>query len=198
MINELIHRRIPHIFGSYLVAGTSLILFVDWLVNRYTLPEYYTTLCLFGVITIIPSVVILAYFHGAPGKDQWTKIEKIGVPANIIFIFLVLLICHRSNWWISQEINDAAINENILIGKIFTNLNDIDISVDYILKYGLDNYNDVANIELKVISDDKLKILYDEIIYYLNRENKYTVVASYFKKMNPYIKIKLGDKIYLK
>jgi len=99
LIKEVIHRRIPHIIGSYLIAGTSLILFVDWLVNRYTLPEYYTTLCLFGVIAIMPSVFILAYFHGAPGRDEWTKIEKIGVPVNIIFIFLILLIGHRSNWW---------------------------------------------------------------------------------------------------
>ena len=58
-IKELIHRRIPHIIGSYLIAGTSLILFVDWLVNRYTFPEYYTTLCLFGVIAIMPSVIII-------------------------------------------------------------------------------------------------------------------------------------------
>jgi len=103
LIKELIHRRIPHIIGSYLIAGTSLILFADWLVNRYTLPEYYTTLCLFGVIAIMPSVVILAYFHGAPGKDDWTIIEKIGVPVNIIFIFLVLLIGHRSNWWYEEK-----------------------------------------------------------------------------------------------
>jgi len=52
LIKELIHRRIPHIIGSYLITGTSLILFVDWLVDRYTLPEYYTTLSLFGVIAI--------------------------------------------------------------------------------------------------------------------------------------------------
>ena len=91
-IKDLIYRRIPHIIGSYLIAGTSLILFVDWLVNRYTLPEYYTTLCLFGVIAIMPSVFILAYFHGAPGKDQWTKIERIGVPVNLVFIFLFYLL----------------------------------------------------------------------------------------------------------
>ena len=117
MINELIHRRIPHIIGSYLVAGTSLILFVDWLVNRYTLPEYYTTICLFGVITIIPSVLILAYFHGAPGRDEWTKIEKIGVPANITFIFLVLLVGHHSNWWY-QEKNDATLRNFIFILRV--------------------------------------------------------------------------------
>ena len=105
LIKELIHRRIPHIIGSYLITGTSLILFVDWLVDRYTLPEYYTTLSLFGVIAIMPSVIILAYFHGAPGKDVWTKIEKIGIPANIIFIFLVLLIGHRSNWWTEKHLD---------------------------------------------------------------------------------------------
>ena len=180
-IKELIHRRIPHIIGSYLIAGTSLILFVDWLVNRYMLAEYYTTLCLFGVIAIIPSVIILAYFHGSPGKDEWTIIEKLAIPVNIIFIFLVLLIGHKSYWWISKEKNNAAINKDILIGKIFSNLNDIDIITDFILKYGLDNYDDVTYIKLKGISDDKLKILYDEIIYYLNRENDYpvTLVSIY-------------------
>jgi len=110
LIKELIHRRIPHIIGSYLIAGTSLNFICDWLVNRYTLPEYYTTLCLFGVIAIMPSVVILAYFHGAPGKDEWTKIERIGVPVNIIFIFLVLLIGHRSNWWFEKNTDDVVRN----------------------------------------------------------------------------------------
>ena len=76
-IKELIRRRIHHIIGSYLIAGTSLILFVDWLVNRYTLPEYYTTLCLFGVIAMMPSVIILAYFHGAPGKDSGQKLRRL-------------------------------------------------------------------------------------------------------------------------
>ena len=112
-IKELIHRRLPHIIGSYLIAGTSLILFIDWLVKRYTLPEHYTTLCLFGVIAIMPSVGILAYFHGAPGKDQWTRIEKIGVPVNIIFILLILFIGHKSNWW--SKDNNIEINNNYYI-----------------------------------------------------------------------------------
>ena len=85
-IKELLNRRIPQIIGSYIIAGTSLVLFIDWLAARYEFPEYYTTIALFGIITIIPSVFILAYFHGAPGKDQWTQIEKIGIPINILFI----------------------------------------------------------------------------------------------------------------
>ena len=67
-IKEILNRRIPHILGSYLAAATSLVLFIDWLAARYEFPEYYTTIALFGIITIIPSVFILAYFHGAPGN----------------------------------------------------------------------------------------------------------------------------------
>ena len=129
LIKELIHRRIPHIIGSYLIAGTSLILFVDWLVNRYTLPEYYTTLCLFGVIAIMPSVIILAYFHGAPGKDQWNMIEKIGIPVNIIFLLLILALGHRSNWWFEENADDISRNFYIHITS----------NEDYIENYYIDS-----------------------------------------------------------
>ena len=38
----------------------------------------------------MPSVIVLAYFHGAPGKDEWTKIEKFGIPVNVLFISLAI------------------------------------------------------------------------------------------------------------
>ena len=98
-ITEILKRRIPQILGSYLFAGSSLILFIDWLVARYAFPEYYVTLVLFGIISILPSVVILSYFHGAPGKDEWTKIEKIGIPINVIFIAGIVLIGYQQGIW---------------------------------------------------------------------------------------------------
>ena len=101
-IKELLHRRIPQIIGSYFIASTSMVLFLDWLKINYSLPEEYITLALFGVVSILPSVVIIAYFHGAPGKDEWTKIEKIGVPINIIFIFSILVIGYKGDWWFDQ------------------------------------------------------------------------------------------------
>ena len=152
LIKEVIHRRIPHIIGSYLIAGTSLILFVDWLVNRYTLPEYYTTLCLFGVIAIMPSVVILTYFHGAPGKDEWTNIEKIGVPVNIIFILFVLLIGHRSNWWFEENTDDILRNFYIHITSNEDYLNHY--YVDY--GYGSVNYYDENEYVVSSIEDSLL------------------------------------------
>ena len=50
MLKEIFNRRIPQIIGSYLTA----------------------------VIGILPSVIILSYFHGAPGKDEWTKTQILG------------------------------------------------------------------------------------------------------------------------
>jgi len=102
-IKELLHRRIPQIIGSYFIASTSMILFLDWLKVNYAFPKEYITLALFGALSILPSVVILAYFHGAPGKDEWTKIEKIGVPINIIFIFSILVIGYKGNWWFDNN-----------------------------------------------------------------------------------------------
>ena len=62
LIQEILRRRVPQILGSYLFAGSSSILFVAWLIDRYALPDYYTTLALFGLIAIMPSVIILSYF----------------------------------------------------------------------------------------------------------------------------------------
>tara|TARA_Y100000590_G_C15496596_1_gene929908 strand:- start:545 stop:820 length:276 start_codon:yes stop_codon:yes gene_type:complete len=91
-MKEILNRRIPQILGSYFVAGTSLILFIQYLVDKYQFPPHFPTLALFGVMGILPSVIIVAYFHGAPGKDSWNKIEKIGIPINILFLGICLFI----------------------------------------------------------------------------------------------------------
>ena len=90
LLKELLNRRVPHIIGSYIVAGTSLVIFIDWLASRYDFPQEYVSIALFCIVSILPSVFILAYFHGAPGKDEWTKIEKYAIPINIIFIGCVI------------------------------------------------------------------------------------------------------------
>ena len=102
-IKILLERKIPQILGSYLVAGTSLILFIEYLVGKYQFPSHYPTLALFALIGILPSVLILAYFHGAPGKDEWTKVERIGIPINVLFIAGVLFFGDSLDFWSSQE-----------------------------------------------------------------------------------------------
>ena len=100
LIKELLVRRVPQIIGSYFIAGTTAIFFIDWLANRYKFPDYYVSLCLFGLVAIIPTVIIISYFHGAPGKDEWTIVEKTIIPINVIFIIVSLLVGYKYEIWI--------------------------------------------------------------------------------------------------
>ena len=129
LFKEILNRRIPQIVGSYLVAGTSLVLFMDWLSTRYEFPQYYTTIALFGIISIIPTVLIIAYFHGAPGKDQWTIIEKVGIPVNILFIGTVILIGNRYNWWEGGAMTETIIQpKRLSIAKITSDEENLDFA----------------------------------------------------------------------
>ena len=113
-IKILLERNIPQILGSYLVAGTSLILFIEYLVEKYQFPLYYPTLALFSLIGILPSVIILSYFHGAPGRDEWTKVEKIGIPINVFFIAVILFFGDSLNIWkINQDIDVPVTKEEL-------------------------------------------------------------------------------------
>jgi len=103
-IKTVLKRRIPQILGSYFITGTSLIFFIQYLVDKYQFPYHYPTLSLFALVGILPSVIILAYFHGAPGKDEWTKVEKVGVPLNVLFIAVILFFGDSLNLWDLKDI----------------------------------------------------------------------------------------------
>ena len=43
-IKKLLDRRVPQILGSYVVAATSLVLFVEYLVDKYQFADHYPVL----------------------------------------------------------------------------------------------------------------------------------------------------------
>ena len=114
-LKELLDRRVPQIIGSYFIASITLVGALDWMVARYDLSEAYTTLAIFCLVSIIPSVIVLAYFHGAPGKDDWTKIEKFGIPINILFIGVALFAGYNYNLWQEKPFDHSAIDDTFLI-----------------------------------------------------------------------------------
>ena len=124
-VKNLLDRRFPQLMGSYFVGATSLLLFLDWLVVKYHFTDFVTSLALFGIISIIPTVAILAYFHGAPGKDEWTKIEKYGIPFNFLFIAIVLLIGNKYNIWEDPPPDHSKVYDNFIV-HISSNQKNID------------------------------------------------------------------------
>ncbi len=87
---ELFRRRIPQILGAYLIASWAVLEFADWAVNRYVLSPYLVDFAFALLALMAPSVLLLAWFHGAPGRDTWTRLEKIGIPLNLAVAGIVL------------------------------------------------------------------------------------------------------------
>ena len=87
-IKELLSRRIPQILGSYFIASTSMILFLDWLQVNYAFPKEFITLALFGAVSILPSVhgekVVLRLLGS--GKLS-LNLSNLGFPDNKLQLF---------------------------------------------------------------------------------------------------------------
>jgi tetratricopeptide (TPR) repeat protein/TolB-like protein len=84
ILKELFRRRVPQILGVYLAAGWAVLEFTDFLVNRFVLSPHLIDFSMLAWVLLVPSVLMLAWYHGAPGRDKWTKFEKLGIPANLV------------------------------------------------------------------------------------------------------------------
>ena len=176
MIKKILNRRIPQILGSYFIAGTSLVLFIEYLVEKYEFPIYLPTMSLIALVGILPSVLILAYFHGAPGKDEWSKIEKVGIPINVFFIGIFILIGNNYNWWLdSVQIIILEEPKRILISEIISNDKNMDI-----LNKSIFNPNKPPD-KLDILTEEEKNSIYDELISSLNMKNKNELLSYYTK-----------------
>jgi len=95
LIKDLLQRRVPQILGIYLATSWAIIEFLDWFINHFSISPYLSELVLITLASMIPTVLLIAYFHGKPGKDTWTKTEKIGIPVNIVGAILLLFFAFK-------------------------------------------------------------------------------------------------------
>jgi len=87
----LVKRRVPQILGLYLLASLGILQLVKWLVNRFLLSSHLPDFSLAASLSMIPTVLLLAYFHGKPGRGKWVKAEKFGISANVLASAVLLL-----------------------------------------------------------------------------------------------------------
>ena len=81
---ELLLRRVPHVMAVYFGAFWGLLEFVDFLTQRFALSPHLIDLALVVPLLMLPSVLLVTYFHGAPGQDAWVPMEKIGIAVNLV------------------------------------------------------------------------------------------------------------------
>lgn len=91
IFKDLLQRRVPQILGIYLGASWAIIEFLDWFIEKFAISPHVSEFALILLASLIPSVLLLAYFHGKPGRDTWTRTEKIGIPANVVGAGLLLI-----------------------------------------------------------------------------------------------------------
>jgi len=84
LIREIRERRVMQALGVYVGACWLLIEILDRLVERYLLSPTLTDLVFWGLFSLLPAVILIAYEHGKPGKDQITRVELVGIPINLI------------------------------------------------------------------------------------------------------------------
>ncbi len=90
IFSEIIGRKIPHIIGVYVASVWLAVEISDWMSGRFELPEQFSTYVFVGMLSFLPSVILVAWGHGKPGKDNWSVIEKLWIPTNIIIAILTV------------------------------------------------------------------------------------------------------------
>ena len=84
MMRKLLHRRVPQIAGAYLAASWVLLEFTDWAVDQYALSPALTNFVVAALMLLLPAVVVLAWRHGAPGQDRWTKTDGAVIVLSLV------------------------------------------------------------------------------------------------------------------
>ncbi len=83
-MRQLLHRRVPQIVGAFLATSWILLEFTDWAVDQYALSPNLTNFVVSGLLLLLPAVAILAWRHGAPGEDKWTKTDAAVIGLNLV------------------------------------------------------------------------------------------------------------------
>jgi len=108
LLQNLVHRRVPQIAGMYIGTMWLVIELGDWITERFALPGHLTSYVFVAMLVMLPAVLLFAYNHGAPGRDRWTRAEKIFVPANAVLTVALL-------WFMTPVFSVEAATETLTI-----------------------------------------------------------------------------------
>ena len=84
VFSEILIRKIPQIIGMYIASVWLAVEISDWMSGRFELPQQFSTYVFIGMLAFLPTVILVAWGHGRPGKDQWSKLELYWIPINLV------------------------------------------------------------------------------------------------------------------
>lgn len=87
---KLLDRRVPQILGVYIAAAWVTVEMGEWLTDLLDWPGRLVVYVFVLLAIMLPSVIMLAWNHGAPGPDRWPRSEKIWLPINSMLALAVV------------------------------------------------------------------------------------------------------------
>lgn len=90
VFKDLWQRRVLQITGIYLILAYLIRLGMGFIVREYMLSPHLVNLVWFILLSLIPSIILISYFHGRKGISKWSRIELVGLPLNIIVAMLIV------------------------------------------------------------------------------------------------------------
>lgn len=94
LATDLWRRRVPHAIAAYLGATWAVVLLVRILTDRLMLSPDVTALALAAMIALLPSVILISFFHGGTGR-AWPPEERAGIALNAIGAAAILFLLFR-------------------------------------------------------------------------------------------------------
>ena len=92
ILKELWNRRVIQILVAYILSSWIITQAVDAMVSKYLLSPYLTDLTWVVLLSLLPSVGLLAWFHGKASSAKWHKLELVGMPVNIILSIVIAVV----------------------------------------------------------------------------------------------------------
>ena len=96
LFTHLWQRRVPHITAIYTILVLFTYLALEYIASTYLLSPHLVQFGTILLLSLFPSAILIGYFHGKKASGEWTKIERFGLPINIV-ISAVLLFTIFSN-----------------------------------------------------------------------------------------------------
>ncbi len=89
-LKHLWQRRVPHITSIYCLLVLFVYFALSYISSNYLLSPH---LVMFGTIlllSLLPSVILISYFHGRAASGEWKNIERFGLPINLLISAVLL------------------------------------------------------------------------------------------------------------
>jgi len=95
LARNLFERRVPQVLLIYAGASWVLVESTAFMIDEFLLSPSWTRVVMAALLLLLPSVALLAWYHGRPGPDEVPMAEKIGIPVNVGVAAAVLILLFR-------------------------------------------------------------------------------------------------------